>query len=907
MAEDRRDIRPSPDALLKQASGEGRGRLKVFLGAAPGVGKTYEMLQAAQAKRREGWDVVVAVVETHGRKETQALLEGLEILSRREIDYKDRALDEMDIDGVLARRPRLALVDELAHTNAPGSRHPKRYLDVEELLGAGIDVYTTLNIQHIESLNDVIAKITHVRVREAVPDSIFDRADDVELVDLTPEDLIQRLKDGKVYVPELAQQAVQNYFMPGNLTALRELALRRTAQRVDDQMVTYMRAHAIPGPWAAGERVLVCVNEHPSCLGLVRYTRRLADRLRATWTAVHVETSRSLRLGETGKNRIAECLRLAEHLGGEAVTLPAADVPTGVLEYARANNITHIVIAKSQRSRWSELWRSSITHQLIRQAGDISVHVIAEGQARDAAETKAEETPVELGFNPAQYLGTLGMVAVALVIGLGLKQFLDISNIALVFLGAVLSSAVTYGLWPSVFAALTSAMVYNFFFIPPLHTLTIGDPENALALFFFVVVAVVTGNLTARIRAQAISAGQRARTMEELYTFSRKLAGSVVLDDLLWATTYQIASMLKVRVVLLLPQDGTIAVGAGYPPEDALAEADFAAAKWAWEHRRPAGRGADTLPGVHWLFLPMSTGRGAVGIVGLDSDRPGPLLTPDRRRLLDALVDQAALAVERISLAKDIDQARLTAETERLRSALLTSISHDLRTPLASILGAATSLRNYRETLDDKAKADLAGVIQDEAERLNRFISNLLDMTRLESGKILPKREMIDLSDVVGSALERAGKVIGEHTIKTHLRGDLPMLRLDPVLFEQVLFNLIDNAAKYSPAATEIEIAGYRDDDSVVLQVSDQGDGIPEADVERIFDKFYRVHATDRKRAGTGLGLAICRGFVEAMGGTIVAGNRKDRRGAVFTITLPVPHNEPVGEPAPANEAVEAS
>ena len=890
MAEDRRDIRPSPDALLKQASGELRGRLKVFLGAAPGVGKTYEMLQAAQAKRREGWDVIVAVVETHGRKETQALLEGLELLPRLPVDYKDRAFDEMDIDAVLARRPRLALVDELAHTNAPGSRHPKRYLDVEELLAAGIDVYSTLNIQHLESLNDVIAKITHVRVRETVPDSIFDRADDVELVDLTPEDLIQRLKDGKVYVPEQAQRAVQNYFMPGNLTALRELALRRTAQRVDDQMVTYMRAHAIPGPWAAGERVLVCVNEHPSCLGLVRYTRRLADRLRATWTAAHAETSRSLRLSDAEKNRVAETLRLAEHLGGEAVTIPASDVAGGVLDYARANNITHIVIAKSQRSRWSELWRGSVTHQLIRQAGDISVHVIAEEPSR-AAPTKIDDVVSETSVNLSEYLGTLGMVTAALVIGLALNQLLEVSNIALVFLGAVLTSAVTYGLWPSVFAALSSALVYNFFFIPPLHTFSIGDPENAMALFFFTVVAVVTGNLTARIRAQAISAGQRARTMEELYTFSRKLAGSVVLDDLLWATTYQIASMLKVRVVLLLPQDGTIAVGAGYPPEDTLAEADFAAAKWAWEHAQPAGRGADTLPGVHWLFLPMKTGRGAVGVVGLDSDRPGPLLTPDRRRLLDSLVDQAALAVERITLARDIDQARLTAETERLRSAMLTSISHDLRTPLASILGAATSLRNYRDSLDDKARDDLAGVIQDESERLNRFIANLLDMTRLESGKILSTGEMIDLSDVVGSALERAGKVIGEHTVHTGLAPELPMLRLDPVLFEQVLFNLLDNAAKYSPAGTEIAMTAQRAGDHVVIQIMDEGDGIPETDLERIFDKFYRVHAADRKRAGTGLGLAICRGFVEAMGGAIAASNRKDRSGAIFTITLPVPQD----------------
>lgn len=892
MAEDRRDrdVRPSPDALLKQAAADLRGRLKVFLGAAPGVGKTYEMLASAQAKRRDGVDLVVGVVETHGRKETQAFLEGLEVIPRHAVEYKGRVLDEMDLDAILNRRPELVLVDELAHTNAPGSRHPKRYLDVEELLAAGIDVYTTLNIQHVESLNDVVAKITHVRVRETVPDSIIDRADDVELVDLTPEDLIQRLKEGKVYMPEQAQRAVQNYFMPGNLTALRELALRRTAQRVDDQMVTYMRAHAIPGPWAAGERILVCINEHPSCLGLVRYARRLADRLRASWTAIHIETSRSLRLDEAEKNRVAECLRLAEQLGAGVLTLPAADAPGGVIEYAQANNVTHIVIAKSQRSRWSEIWRGSVTHRLIRRAGDISVHVIAEEKARRAAEEKpADDEAAGGGVNISHYVGTLGMVAAATAAGIGLQQFLEISSVALVFLSAVLASAVTYGLWPSVFAAVVSALAYNFFFLPPLYTFTIGDAENVVALFFFIVVAVVAGNLTALMRAQAISAGQRARTTEELYTFSRKLAGSIILDDLLWATAYQIASMLKVRVVLLLPEDGAIAVRAGYPPEDTLAEADFAAAKWTWDHGRPAGRGADTLPGVSWLFLPMRTGRGLAGVVGLDSDRKGPLLTPDRRRLLDALVDQAALAVERISLAKDFDQARLTAETERLRAALLTSISHDLRTPLASILGAATSLRNFRDTLDDKAASDLAGVIQDEAERLNRFISNLLDMTRLESGKIVPKGELIDLGDVVGSALERARKVMGERPVEIDLARDLPMLRLDPVLFEQVLFNLLDNAAKYSPPDTRISVSARRDEDKVLLRVADEGDGIPEVDLERIFDKFYRVHAGDRRRAGTGLGLAICRGFVEAMGGAIVAANRKDRGGAVFTVVLPVP------------------
>ncbi|HXP31540.1 MAG TPA: sensor histidine kinase KdpD [Stellaceae bacterium] len=889
-----RNGRPSPDALLQQLAQEARGRLKIFLGAAPGVGKTFEMLSVAQAKRQEGVDVVVGIVETHGRKETEALLQGLELVPRRRVEYKGRWLEEMDLDAILKRAPKLVLVDELAHTNAPGGRHPKRYMDVEELLDAGIDVDTTLNIQHVESLNDVVAQITRIRVRETVPDSIIDHADEVEVVDLTPEDLIQRLKEGKVYVPQQAERAIRHYFQPGNLTALRELALRRTAQRVDEQMVTYMRAHAIAGPWAASERVLVCVNEHPNGLAIVRYARRLADRLRAPWTAIHVETSRSARLSEAERDRIAEGLRLAQRLGGEAVTIPAQDVAGGVVQYAEGNNFTHVVIAKSQRSRWMELLHGSVTHQLIRRAGDISVHVIAEqreGGAPPREQVATAETSAE-GPEVKAYLGAVVMVALALVVGVFLRQFLAVSNIALVFLTAVLATAIAYGLWPALFASLVSVLAYNFFFLPPLYTFTVADPENIVALFFFAVVAVIASNLTARVRAQALAAAQRAKTTEDLYLFSSKLAGSVTLDDLLWATAYQMASMLKVRIVLLLPEGETVAVRAGYPPEDMLDDADLAAAKWCWENNRPAGRGADTLPGAKRLFLPMHTGRGAVGVVGLDSDRPGPLLTPDQRRLLDALSDQAALAIERVALAQDVDRARLAAEAERLRSALLTSISHDLRTPLASILGSATSLEKYRASLDEAAQTELVGTIREEAERLNRFIGNLLDMTRLESGAIQPNSDMVDLAEIVGSALERAKKVLAEHRTEVELSPDLPMLRLDAVLFEQVLFNLLDNAGKYAPPGSLVRIEARRQGGVVQLRVLDEGEGIAPPALERVFDKFYRVQASDRRRAGTGLGLAICRGFVEAMGGTIVAGNRQDRRGAVFTITLPVPAGE---------------
>ena len=897
MADQRRNPyqRPSPEALLEAARREdGRvGKLKIFVGAAPGVGKTYEMLQQARARKKDGYDIVCGVVETHGRRETEALLEGLEVIPRRRTEYKGQWLEEMDLDAILARRPQIVLVDELAHTNAEGSRHPKRYLDVEELLSRGIDVYTTVNIQHIESLNDVVAQITHVRVRETVPDTVFDRADAVELVDLTPDDLIARLKEGKVYVPKQAERALEHFFSPANLTALRELALRRTAERVDEQLLTQMQAGAIPGPWAAGERILVCISEDPRAAGLVRYGKRLADRLHGPWIALYVEGHRSLQLSEEDRDRIADTLRLAESLGGEAVTTPSADrrIAEDVINYAQANNVTQIIIGKSTRSRWFEILHGSVVHDLVRRSGYISVHVIAgdavAGEPIPKKTVRAAEG-AELP-DPRPYLTSLFAVTVALGAGIAIKPWLGVENVDLVFLTAVVGVAVRYGLWPSLVASVAASLCYNFFFLPPIYTFNITDPTNVAAFVFFIIMAIIVSNVAARVRTQAITAMARARNTESLYAFSRKLAGAGTLDDVLWASAYQAALMLRVRIVLLLPESGAISVKAGYPPEDMLDAADLAAAKWAWESDQPAGRGSDTLPGAKRLFLPMHTGRGAIGVVGLDSDKPGPLLTPDQRRLLDALMDQAALAIERVRLVEDLDRAKRTAEADRLRSALLTSISHDLKTPLAAVLGSAGTLRSMSGVLDEHAKADLITTIIDESERLNRFIANLLDMTKLESGAVVPNTALHDLGEVIGSALERASKILAQHRVEVDLAKNLPMVEIDPVLFEQALFNLLDNAAKYAPAGSTVRIQSWGDRDSVGLMVLDEGDGIPPGDLEQIFDKFYRARKVDRVRAGTGLGLAISRGFIEAMRGTIVAGNRTDRTGAVFTIRLPIP------------------
>src|SRR3954465_10435132 len=613
MVRERRDPeqRPSPEALLEAARREEgvSGKLKIFVGAAPGVGKTYEMLQSAHAKRKAGIDVVVGFVETHGRAETEALVRGLEVIPRKKLDYRGQIVEEMDLDAVIARRPKIALVDELAHTNAPLCRHPKRHLDVEELLSHGIDVYTAVNIRLYASPNDVVAQITHVRVRETVPDSVFDRADAIELIDLTPDDLIQRLKEGKVYVPRQAERALEHYFSPGNLTALRELALRRTAERVDEQLLTHMQANAIAGPWAAGERILVCVSEDPRAAGLVRYTKRLADRLHAPFTAISIETRRSLQLSDEERDRLADTLRLAESLGGEALTIPAVGrrIADDVISFAQGNNVTQIVIGKSTRSRWFEMTRGSVVHDLVSRAGNISIHVIpgeelaSEPPSKTSVQTATRSDP----FDARPYLKALGITALGLAAAVAIKPYFGIENVDLMFLTAVVTVAVRYGLWPSLLASVAASLAYNFFFLPPVYTFTITDPTNVAAFFFFMLIAFVVSHLAAPVRLQADTAIGRVRTTELLYAFSRKLAGTATLDDVLWATAYQAALMLSVRVVLLLGEQGVLTVKTGYPPEDQLDKADLAAANWAWSNDRPAGRGSDTPPRAQRLFLPL--------------------------------------------------------------------------------------------------------------------------------------------------------------------------------------------------------------------------------------------------------------------------------------------------------------
>ena len=883
------DARPSPDALLKAAEKESRGKHKIFLGAAPGVGKTFEMLLAARRRRKEGIDVVVGVVETHGRAETEAQLADLEVVPRRAVDYRDRTLQEMDLDAILQRRPALVLVDELAHSNAPGSRHPKRYLDVEELLAAGIDVYSTLNVQHVESLNDVVARITRIRVRETVPDRIVDSADEVELVDLTPADLMERLRAGKVYVREQAQRALRHYFSPGNLTALRELALRRTAERVDGQMLSYMREHAIAGPWAAGERVIVCIDPSAAAANAVRAAKRTADGLDAELIALYVETDRHATLSEAEHGHLAGTMRLAAELGAEVVTLPGHSVVEEILAFARSRNASRLVLGKSRRSRWFELRHGSVVDALVRSSSGLAIEVAPAGDASKVA--VATEWLRNVPRTPGPYVEGALTTAAATVLGMLIDQRIALPNISLLYVVPVLLAAARHGLVPSLWVSGLSVLAYNFFFLPPIYEFTVSDPANVVGLFFFMLVAIVASALAARTRAQTESARREARTTAELYAFSRKIAGVVDLYDLLWIVVTHLARLLNAEVVILMPPQGPVGgsldVRAAFPPDGALNEADLAAARWSWDADRPTGRGTDTLPGARWLFAPIRTSRSAVGVIGVLSNREGHALGAAEQRLLDAVGHQAAVAIERLTLAEDIDQARLGAERERLRSAMLTSVSHDLRTPLASIIGSLSSLRSYRERYDEATRDELLGTALSEAERLDRFVGNLLDMTRLDAGAIEPKREAVDVGDLVSTTVRRAGPVLKDYIVATAVARDLPVVSVDFVLAEQALFNVLDNAAKYSPAGGRIEVEARRVGNRIEIVVRDEGPGIPAEAVDRLFDKFYRAQDGDRRRAGTGLGLAIAKGFVEAQGGSISARNRTDRSGAEFTVSLP--------------------
>ena len=878
--------RPSPETLLIEAQREGRGRLKVFLGASPGVGKTYDMLRAAQAAKANGLDVVVGIVETHGRRETEALLAGLDVLPRRSLDYRGRTLSEFDPDALIARKPQLALIDELAHSNVPGSRHMKRWQDVEDVLAAGIDVLATLNVQHLESLNDVVLRITGVRVRETLPDTVLERADEIELIDLPPEELLRRLDEGKVYLGEQAQRAREGFFSRGNLTALRELAMRTAAERIDQQMLAYRKRHAVSEPWPARERLLVCVGGNAIDRGLIRNAARLADTRGIAWIAVHVIDSRANRLPNTAKDRIAETLRLAEALGGEAVTIPGENVATELLGYARSRNVTQIVIGRAREARAWWRHRRSVAIELLRTEAPFDITVVPTlREPREAHESIAAES-----WRWRDHFIGLSLVVTATIVGLLVDRWIGLENLALLYLVAVLVSAVRAGPMPAVVTGIAAACSLDFFFTEPLYTLNLHRHEDVLTLVVFMVVAVLMGRLGGQLRSQMQALRKTARRNANLSDFARRVAGALGREEVARIIAEHVQATLDLPCVAVIEHPSEALrpnARRGIGPDYQFRETDRAAAHWCWDHRQPAGYATQTLPTSQWLFVPMATSQRVVGLLGLHLHERKRPPSSGQRRLLDALADQAAVALERVMLSAEIENQRVSSQGEELRAALLSSVSHDLRTPLASILGAATSLQTQSERLSVDDRKALLDTVIEEAERLNRFVQNLLDMTRLGYGRIEPRCEWCDLREIAGRARNRLRRELTGREVPITSAHDLPLAWCDPLLLEQALVNVIDNAAKYSPAGSPIEIALSAQSQCLLLRVRDHGPGVPAADREKIFDMFHRVQSQDHTAPGTGLGLAICRGLLAAQDGQVRALSPADGSGALIEIRLP--------------------
>jgi two-component system sensor histidine kinase KdpD len=869
------DIRPSPEAMLKLAQAEEvtaeLGKLKIFLGYAAGVGKTYAMLEAGEQRKMDGRDVVAAYIESHGRFETDSLLalSDIEIIAKKQISYQGVLLPEMDLDAVLARKPQIALVDELAHTNAPGCRHEKRWQDVEELLAAGIDVYTTVNIQHLESLNDVVARITGIVVRETVPDRLLDLAFEIKLIDIPPEDLMQRLQEGKVYIPDQAAKAMEKFFRPGNLMALRELSLRRTASRVDEQMRAYMETQSIAGPWPTAERLLVCISGSPYSEKLLRSTYRLAEELKAQWFTVYIETPGSSKHVRENRERIWHDLRLAESLGAQVATVTATGVTDAIMEYARRHNITKIVMGKPNKPRWQEIIRPPLVDQIIRRSGGIDVVVVSFEQA-ETGKTAPPRRPQPM--EPRGYAAGLVLVLAATLLCEMLRSFLAPTNMVMFYLLAVVVASVRLGRKPAIATAFLGVLAFDFFFVPPRMTFVVVDTQYLLTFLGLFVVGVVISTLVARARERAEVMRIREVQTASLYYLSRDLAASPDISAVVKALLTNVAEALNAQVVILLPEGerlDMVAASEGLT----LDVKEQAVADWAFRNSHPAGCDTDTLGSAKLIYLPIQTPSTVLGILGVKLDKPGAYRSQDNRRLLDAFATQAAMAIERIRFSRQAEQAQILQARENLERALLNSISHDLRTPLVSVTGALYSLKEQGTTMHDSARKEMLESACSEAERLNRFVGNLLDMTRIEAGAIRLNMELCDIQDLIGCALAATEQRMGDRAVEINMSGDLPLVSMDLVLMTQVLVNLLDNAHKYSPRESTIEISATIDNIWLSLAVSDRGPGVPEQDLKRVFDKFYRIPIPEGA-GGTGLGLSICKGIVDAHGGKICAENR---------------------------------
>ena len=883
-----RDERPNPDLLLsavrqEERGGVRRGRLKIFLGMCAGVGKTFAMLRDAQARKREGCDVVVAYVETHGRQETEALLSGLPILPRRRIQYRDIQLEELDIDAVLLRKPTLALVDELAHTTAPGSRHPKRYQDVLELLDAGIDVYTTLNVQHIESRVDVVGQIVRVPIRETIPDSILDQADDVHLVDLTPEELRERLSDGKVYLGARAATAADNFFRPENLTALREIALRVMAEHVGHDVREAMAIHRVEGPWKSGERLLVAVGPSPYSEPLIRWTRRIASAMDAPWLAVYIETSQPLT--EEEKDRLSRNLLLARQLGGETLTDLSEDVAAGLLRLAREHNATQIVVGKPMEHLWMRLFGGgTLVTNLIRQSGDIDICVVRAEKMREQRIWLPKMDPFAGAWKREIPLG-LGIVAAITVVFWFIQGLTGYWSIALLYLLAVVMMATRFSRRAIVLTATVSALAWNYLFIPPLYTLWIDRFHDALMFGMYFIVALVVGQLTSRLRMREVSERRREQRTQALYRLVQSVVESTSLDEGLRRAIQEMDTLFQAQTAVVLTDeagglDQHTQMTSTWTPN----EKEMGVAAWSFLNNRPAGRFTETLPEAEGMFLPLRTAKGRVGVLAIRL--PGRNnLGVDERELLETITDNIAAIIERYRLIQQSNRAHLAEESERLYKTLFDCVSHELKTPLAVMTSAAGELNLLLTSSPLKGGKSFLDEIETAVRRLRRIVDNLLDMTRLESGRLRLETVWCDVEELIDAAREQVGDLLSNHRLTLTVAPKLPSLKLDFALMQHSLANLLSNAAQYSPPGSEIRVSAHRDENQLIIRISDFGPGFSGDLLSHAFDKFYR--GPNAKPGGTGLGLSIVKGFVQAMGGHVEAANNPDG-GATFTLRIPV-------------------
>ena len=894
--------RPNPDDLLKKVQDEEarakRARLKIFFGMAPGVGKTFAMLQEARIRKNDGVDVVSGVVETHGRADTMALTEGIEVLPKRRLPYRGVQLEEFDLEAALARKPALILMDELAHTNVQGSLHVKRWQDVIDLLDAGIDVFTTVNVQHLESLKDTVAQITGVLVRENIPDTLLKRADQIELVDIPPEELLERLKEGKVYVPEQAQHATERFFRRGNLLALRELALRRTAEHVDADMRRYMASQGIVGKtWAAGERLLVCINSKPGSASLIRAARRLSESLQAPWIAAYVESGKHIRYSEEERERLEENLRLAERLGGETAVVQG-DLSTAedILEFATSHNVTKIIVGKPAHSRWMELFTGSVMEDLARRNGEVDVIVIS---SRDEREQPRPRTRVRGSRMPAvgHFLSGAGVVAVITAGCWFMSPHFELADVAMLYVLGILLVASRSGRWPSLAYSVLSVIALDFFFVQPRFSFAVGDFKHLVTFLVMLLVGLVIGNLTERIRSQARLARTRENRIRALFRLSGELTRSSGSSAMAQSAIRNVATHFQSRVWIFLPgPGGRLALSQG-KDQAAVGQDELGVAQWVYDHHEPAGMGTDTLPGAKALYLPLKGAHELIGVMGIQPTEAPVRMEPDQRHLLEAFVNQTAVALERALLAERNRESQRQVDREQLRNALLSSVSHDLRTPLGGITGAASTLLEDRGALAEPARRDLLETIHEESNRLQRLVTNLLDVTRLESGVVDLVKEWVPLEEVVGSALAHMAGKLAHREVKVELPPKLPLVQADAVLLGQVVVNLVENADKFSPPGLPIEIKAWATERAITLSVTDHGPGIPAGQEEHIFEKLVRF-PQGQARPGAGLGLAICKGVVQAHGGKIMASTRA-AGGAQFMVSLPLGQTPP---PPPTEE-----